>query len=314
MQVTYRSVGLGVYAVAVRFATMPLEKLAMIMNSSQVSGSNQASKALKIVFKDGFATPYRTVGPASVAAWFFQYSVMGFIFQASDTALSKVFGVERICYGDELMEPPAPPRENVPAIDTIKQAGKCILAPILAGSIEAAVANRAEGQRFWGIEKQAKIEKKLKWNALARQCGPGFVANANRNVVMSSTSFVLTPVLYQKYYPQEEKGTTTLLWFGMGMNIFFGNVIAITQQALWGRALDHAASGGGRNIHYGTVIKDGMAKEGPAAFFTPQKWFARVLMNAPIQGTMPFFYNGVLPMGEAPVVNAMAKVYRSVFG
>ena len=35
-------------------------------------------------------------------------------------------------------------------------------------------------------------------------------------------------------------GTTTLLWFGMGMNIFFGNVIAITQQALWGRALDHA--------------------------------------------------------------------------
>ena len=56
------------------------------------------------------------------------------------------------------------------------------------------------------------------------------------------------------------------------------------------------------------------ATEGPAAFFTPQKWFARVLMNAPIQGTMPFFYNGVLPMGEAPVVNAMAKVYRSVFG
>lgn len=26
------------------------------------------------------------------------------------------------------------------------------------------------------------------------------------------------------------------------MNVFFGNVIAITQQALWGRALDHAVS------------------------------------------------------------------------
>ena len=32
----YRSGGLGVYAVAVRFATAPLEKAAMIMNSSQV--------------------------------------------------------------------------------------------------------------------------------------------------------------------------------------------------------------------------------------------------------------------------------------
>ena len=129
---------------------------------------------------------------------------------------------------------------------------------------QAAVANRAEGQRFWGIEKQAKIEKNLKWNAIQRQCkarvprhsfldlllpllcafllsafmrvtftvllacsdlrsitcifltlltharthartlvcfkgGPGFFANANRNIVMSSTSFVLTPILYQKY-------------------------------------------------------------------------------------------------------------------
>eukprot|EP00729_Bicosta_minor_P015245 gene15245-13928_t len=252
MQVTYRSVGLGVYAVVVRFATMPLEKLAMIMNSSQVSGSNQASKALKIVFADGFATPFRTVGPASVAAWFFQYSVMGFIFQASDTALSKAFGVERICYGDELMEQPPPPKPNVPAIDTIKQAGKCILAPILAGSIEAAVANRAEGQRFWGIEKQAKIEKNLKWNAIQRQ-------------------------------------------------------------SLWGRALDHAAVGGGRNINYGAVIKEGVQTEGAGAFFTPQKWFARVLMNAPIQGTMPFFYNGVLPLGEAPVVSVMAKAYKALF-
>ena len=29
-------------------------------------------QALSIVFKDGLATPFRTVGPASVTAWFFQ--------------------------------------------------------------------------------------------------------------------------------------------------------------------------------------------------------------------------------------------------
>ena len=34
-------------------------------------------QALAIVFKDGPATPFRTVGPASITAWFFQYSVMG---------------------------------------------------------------------------------------------------------------------------------------------------------------------------------------------------------------------------------------------
>ena len=28
--------------------------------------------------------------------------------------------------------------------------------------------------------------------------------------------------------------------FGLGMNIFVGNTVAITQQALWGRALDYA--------------------------------------------------------------------------
>ena len=35
-QMTYRSTGLGFYAIAVRCCTMPLEKLAMIMNSAQV--------------------------------------------------------------------------------------------------------------------------------------------------------------------------------------------------------------------------------------------------------------------------------------
>jgi hypothetical protein len=80
------------------------------------------------------------------------------------------------------------------------------------------------------------------------------------------------------------------------MNIFVGNVFAITQQALWGRSLDYLAQNG--NIHYRSVIQQGLAKDGAAAFFTVPKWFSRVLMNAPAQGTLPWFYNEVLPMGE----------------
>ena len=34
---------------------------------------------------------------------------------------------------------------------------------------------------------------------------------------------------------QEHKSQSSLLWFGLGLNIFFGNVVAITQQALWVR-------------------------------------------------------------------------------
>jgi len=91
---------------------------------------------------------------------------------------------------------------------------------------------------------------------------------------MSATSFVLTPTLYQRYFPQERKSQASLFWFGLGAtlssqqqailailatpactsalgtNIFFGNVIAITQQALWGRALDYGAVNGGTSIHF----------------------------------------------------------------
>jgi len=65
----------------IRYAGMPLERLAMVLNSSQVSGSGQFSQAANIVFKDGKLAPYRTVGRASIVAWFLQYSVMGCVFQ-----------------------------------------------------------------------------------------------------------------------------------------------------------------------------------------------------------------------------------------
>ena len=40
---------------------------------------------------------------------------------------------------------------------------------------------------------------------LGRQCGPGFLANSSRNFIMSSTSFVVTPIVYKKYFPMERR-------------------------------------------------------------------------------------------------------------
>ena len=116
----------------------------------------------------------------------------------------------------------------------------------MSGSIESVVANRAEAQRYFGLEKSAMLEGKLAKNVVQRMAGPAFMANASRNFIMSSTSFVLTPLTFKHLYPQEKKSKQSLFWFGLGMNIFIGNSIAITQQALWGRALDYMAVGGGR--------------------------------------------------------------------
>ena len=102
--------------------------------------------------------------------------------------------------------------------------------------------------------------------------------------------------------------------FGLSVNIFFGNVIAITQQSLWGRALDAAAQDGGRNINYRHVISQSLKTEGLAAFFTPPKWATRVLMNAPIQGTVPWFYNEVLPLGESAALSVVSNLYSAVLG
>lgn len=312
-QMSYRSTGLGFYAIAVRCCTMPLEKLAMIMNSAQVSGQGQMRQALAIVFKDGPATPFRTVGPASITAWFFQYSVMGFIFQLCDRSLSKALQVEPVAYGEQLMEAPAPPAAPVGVSELAKGAFKAILAPALAGAIESGVANRAECQRFYGKQKFAHVEKALGWGPAARQCGPAYLPNASRNFVMSATSFVVTPTLYRNHFPQERKSQSSLLWFGLGLNIFFGNVVAITQQSLWGRSLDFVAPAGGavRPVNYGAVVGSGLRHEGVAAFITAPKWFARVLMNAPIQGTVPWFYNEVLPLGEGAALRFVARIMRA---
>ncbi|KAL9183104.1 hypothetical protein ACHAXT_004891 [Thalassiosira profunda] len=192
-------------------------------------------------------------------------------------------------------------------------AAKTVLAPILAGSVESAVANRAEVQRYFGPAQFAKMEAKLGWNPAARVLAPAFMANATRNVIMCNISFIVTPITYKMYYPQERKSQGSLFWYGVGVNIA-GNAVAISQQALWGRALDYAAVNGGRNISYLEVIRSGLQKEGMAAFFTVPRWFSRVLMNAPLQGSLPAFYNNVLPMGEGAVLKAAEWALSSSVG
>lgn len=307
-QTTYRSVGLGVYAVVVRYATMPLEKVAMIANSSLVSsGKNQLGQAWAIATKQGLLAPYRTVSPMSVTAWFLQYSVMGFVFQTVDAGLSVSLGTDRVPYGDALMREPVK--------GTSLGAGtalKASLAPITAGTIESLVSNRAETQRFWGLGKSAAIEAKLGWSSLGRACGPAFAANAARNAVMSTTSFVGTPLLFLHCMPQDKKSQSSLFWFGLSLNIFAGNVVAITQQSLWGRVLNYVEEAGGRPANYRVIMSEAYRREGMSAFFTPPKWFARVLMNAPIQGTLPWFYNNVLPLGEPAALKVAGRAYAAV--
>jgi hypothetical protein len=297
--VTYRSVGIGAFGVVMRFAGMPLEKIALYMNSSQVSGRNQFAKATRLTFAEGMIAPYRVVGPASFLAWFLQYSVMGFAFQLFDHGISKMLGVKPVYYSNELMLPP----EEIERDTTykIKTCFARFISPILAATLESRVSNRAEVQRYFGPQKLAALEAQAGWSPLIRAAGPAFLPNVMRNLIMCHTTFLVTPITYKLYFPQERKSASSLFWYGLGTNIFAGNVLAITQQTLWGRSLDYAAANKGQ-IHYRQVIHQGLQTDGLAAFFTTPKWLSRVLMNCPAQGVLPWFYNEMLPLGEHAVL------------
>jgi hypothetical protein len=293
---TYRSVGIGFFGAVMRYAGMPLEKIALFMNSSQVQGKGQFAQAVRLTFKEGALAPYRVVGPTSLYAWFLQYSVMGVAFQFFDQSLSRLLDVEAVYYGSDLMRP-APAQDTSKSMDYhLRSATARLLSPILAACLESTMSNRAEVQRYFGPNQFSHMEKSLYMNTVARTVGPAFRANIMRNVIMCNTSFLLTPITYRLYFPQEQKSKTSLFWYGLSLNVFVGNVAAITQQALWGRSLDYLQQHG--HIHYRTIVQQGLCREGTAAFFTLPKWFSRVLMNAPAQGTLPWFYNEVLPLGE----------------
>lgn len=311
--VTYRSVGIGVYGVAMRFMGMPLEKIALYLNSSQVSsGKGQFRQAIQLTFREGYLAPYRVVGPASLVAWFFQYSVMGFAFQFFDHGLSQLLNVQPVYYGAELMKPPAP-SEDRSTDYRMKYTFKTALAPLLSAGLESMVSNRAEVQRYYGREQFAIIERTIQRSALSKSIGLGmaFTPNILRNQIMCQTTFLLTPITYKLYFPQEYKNPSTLFWYGLGMNMFVGNVAAITQQALWGRSLDYLAARG--RIDYNHVIRQGLEQEGMKAFFTIPKWSSRVMMNAPAQGVLPWFYNEILPLGESTVLRAVEAIVYDPF-
>jgi hypothetical protein len=318
--VIYRSFGIGIFGVLMRFGGMPLEKIALYINSSQVSGTSQFRQAWKLTFQDGAMAPYRVVGGASLTAWFLQYSVMGFAFQLVDDGLSSLFGVPATPYGSELLEPSNCHDLSLNDQDTtinyrVKCATKTLLAPVLAASLESTVSNRAEVQRYFGKQLFANIE----FNVMARNTctrlagvvGPAFAPSLMRNSIMCQTTFALTPITYKHYFPQKHKSKSSLFWYGLSMNIFVGNVLAITQQALWGRSLDMLAEKG--RVVYSDVIRIGLKKEGLAAFFTVHKWGSRVMMNAPAQGVLPWFYNEVLPYGERPFLTAVKNLLSESF-
>ncbi|KAJ1448355.1 hypothetical protein M885DRAFT_490349 [Pelagophyceae sp. CCMP2097] len=269
---------------------MPLEKIALCVNSSAVSGSGQFAQAVRITFREGPLAPYRCVGAASVVAWFLQYSTMTLVFQFCDHGLAAA--------------------TNTPPV-----AAKDLAAAAAAGIVESAVSNRAEAQRFFGLDKFAKVEAAGTASALRRAVGPAFVANVSRNSAMCYSAFVATPILYS-LLPQETKDRPgSFFYFALGVNMFAGNGLAVTQQCLWGRAAPraleyHAAAHPPRAISYRDVVAQALQTDGPAAFFTPSKWFARVLMNAPAEGTLAWFYNRVLPLGERTCLDSARAVYE----
>jgi len=274
VEVGYRSTGLGIWGIGLRSLGMPLEKIAMTANSSQVSGRGQMGQAFRLVFKDGWLAPYKVITSRSMVAWFFQYSIMGFAFQLADRALSRAFCVDELVYGDELFKPKPPPRNDLSATDRAKAAVKTALAPICAGSFESLVSNKAEVQRFYGLQQFDRVEKMVSKNSgiLQRAAGQAFAVSCARNSVMSSSSFVFTPYLFMLTMPESHKDNTSLFWFGLGFNIFCGNVVGVTLQSFWGRSLDYIAREG--RVDYRVVVREGLRQDGVAAFLTPTKWFA----------------------------------------
>lgn len=170
--VGYRSVGIGLFGAAMRWVGMPLEKIALFMNSTQVTGQNQFRQAVQLTFQEGFFAPYRVVGPASLTAWFMQYSVMGVAFQFFDRTLSSLLDVRPMYYGKELMEPPPQNQEDVSTSQRLKGSIKNVLSPILASGLESFVSNRAEVQRYFGPKEFASLEARLAYNPLRRAAGP----------------------------------------------------------------------------------------------------------------------------------------------
>lgn len=306
-EVTYRSAMLGIWGIAVRYAQMPLERLALVANSAQVAGHGQLFKACSLVFKDGWLSPWKVVTARSGLAWFLQYSMIGAAFQVSDRFLSRVMGVEPFAYGDELFkdyeEEEISYEENeanarVEPLHLAKLSTKVLLAPTLAAVVESFVSNKAEVERFYGKKEFARVEKLMVSRGrgvLQGVAGQAFWANAARNGTMSFATFIGTPFLFSTVVREEHKNPSTLACFGMFANLG-ANVVGTVFQSSWGRSLDFLSSQG--HLNYGQMVRKGLESEGISAFVNPTKWATRVGMNIIPQGLIPWYYNTIVPLGE----------------
>eukprot|EP00298_Acanthocystis_sp_HF-20_P026562 c4343_g1_i1.p1 GENE.c4343_g1_i1~~c4343_g1_i1.p1 ORF type:complete len:349 (+),score=143.31 c4343_g1_i1:113-1159(+) len=317
--VSYRSIGLGLWGCGLRSLGMPLEKIALEANSGRVDGAkNQFKQAVIQVWARGWKDPFRCITSRSLTAWFLQYGLLGFTFQTIDFGLSKMFGLRPQIFGVELLKKDNNNNDNnneekKKGENLILLVAKGMSAGVLAASIESFVANRAESQRHLGPQTLAKLSPPLSQGTilqhLRHSAGPSYIPNVARNFIMCSTTFVISPALFQ-LLPQEQRTPKNLLLFGLGMNIFFGNSLAINAQSLWGRSLDHFAQTKNPNYRYTQIISEGLRRDGIKAFFSPSKWFARVLMNAPAQGTIPWFGCFILPKGEGYVLRVAQQFYN----
>ena len=233
-EVTYRSTMLGFWGIAVRFAAMPLERLALIANSSKVKGQSagaQFKQAAKLVVKDGWLASYRVVSTRSCIAWFLQYSVLGAAFEVSDRILSKATGLQPFVYGDALFNKdeeedmvassPRPSTEHVDPLHLAKTCTKAVFAPILASYVETMVSNKAEVERFYGKHefKRLVTDTRAQRGILSNIAGPAFHANVGRNAFMSFATFIGAPVMFDAVFTGDAKTPENLAWFGLLSNL-----------------------------------------------------------------------------------------------
>ena len=322
-ELVYRSSALGIWGIVVRFVQMPLERIALVTNSSQVSGKGQLSQAWKIVWQDGLRGPWNVVTPRSAVAWFLQYGVMGFAFQTADRVASSLLGVDRLVYGAALFEKKDDEEEEetaaaasaagagVSAFYIARSCTKMVVAPALAGGFESFVSNKAEVERYLGRSEFQRLELLGKdGNAFKRIAGQAYVANTARNAIMSFSSFVATPFIFSKMCPEEHKTPKTLATWGIVGN-FTANILGTATQSGWGRALDFLARDG--RLNYKEMIREGYKQDGYKAFVNPIKWGTRVTANVIPQGMIPWYYNTIVPLAEPRVKQMVGNVYYSIF-
>ena len=283
-QTTYRSVGLRRPRVAVRYCTMPLEKVAMIANSSLVSsGSNQLGQAWKIATKEGFLAPYTSVG-------------------GLDHRLVSAIQRHGLCVSDGRCGPlclvthtthalrrPAhgAARQNVRHL-AWRPPRRLSLAPVTAGTIESVVSNgrRRSASGAWGRARPSSGNwAGALWDGRQAGLRCQFCQKCGHVYHQLRRDAVIVPACL----PAGAQVALVVILVWPLREHLRGQRRGHHAVAL-GSVLNYVEEGGGRNANYRAIMGAGLPQGGPVGVLRSPKWFARVLMNAPIQGTLPRFW------------------------